>query len=139
MSLPEKIHLEIVTPERRILARDVDEVVLPGALGSFGVLPGHAPLLAELGPGIAVARVGDRREALAISGGYAEVGPDRVSVLAETCERGAEIDVDRARRKLDELHAELKTALPEGELEVLRLRMLKHLARVDAAVGRPLP
>ncbi|MCE5246358.1 MAG: F0F1 ATP synthase subunit epsilon [Candidatus Polarisedimenticolia bacterium] len=139
MSLPEKIHLEIVTPERRILARDVDEVVLPGALGSFGVLPGHAPLLAELGPGIAFCRVGDRRERLAISGGYAEVGPDRVSVLAETCERAEEIDVDRARRKLDELNAELKSALPAGGEEVLRARMLKHLARLDASVGRPLP
>jgi len=133
MALPERIHLEIVTPERRVLARDVEEVVLPGEMGSFGVLPGHHPMLAALGPGVAFCRGDGRTDVLAISWGFAEVGPDRVSVLAETAEKAEEIDKDRARRKLAELQGRLGVEIPEAEVEVLRIRMLKHLARLDAA------
>lgn len=129
--LPEKIHLEIVTPQRRVLEKDVDEVILPGAEGSFGVRPGHAPLLAGLSPGVAVSRVGGSEEVMAISSGYAEVQPDRVIVLAETCEKAGEIDVDRARNKLQQLEKEVvETA--EADPDLMRFRMLKHLARLQA-------
>ncbi len=135
MTLPEKLHLEIATPERRVLARDVDEVILPGSEGSFGVLPGHHPMLAGLGPGVALCKTEGHSEVLAISGGFAEVGPDRVTVLAETCERAAEIDAGRARQKVADLQKELTREIPETEIDVLRMRILKHLARIDA-VGR---
>lgn len=133
MTLPEKIRLEIVTPERRVLARDVDEVILPGAEGSFGVLPGHHPMLAGLAPGVAISKADGQTEIMAISGGFAEVGPDRVSVLAETCEKASEIDPERARQKVAELQGRLAHEIPEAEVEVLRIRILKHLARIDAA------
>jgi F-type H+-transporting ATPase subunit epsilon len=130
--LPEKIHLEIVTPSRRVLVRDVDEVVLPGAEGSFGVLPGHAPMLAGLQCGVAEVRSGSERDILAIGAGVAEVGPDRVTVLAETAERAAEIDAERARRKAGEYLEQLKRELSETDLEVVRFKIEKHLARVSA-------
>ncbi|MCU0225712.1 MAG: F0F1 ATP synthase subunit epsilon [Acidobacteria bacterium] len=130
--LPEKIHLEIVTPSRRVLVRDVDEVVLPGAEGSFGVLPGHAPMLAGLQCGVAEVRNGSERDILAIGAGVAEVGPDRVTVLAETAERAAEIDAERARRKAGEYLEQLKRELSETDLEVVRFKMQKHLARLSA-------
>lgn len=116
-----------------MLARDVDEVVLPGAEGMFGVRPGHAPLLAALGPGVGTVRGEGRDEVVAIGGGFAEVLPDRVIVLAETCERAEEIDVSRAEERARELSAELRRSARPEDLEVIRLRMLKHLARVRAA------
>ncbi len=131
--IPEKIHVEIVTPERRVLARDVDEVILPGAEGLFGVRPGHAPFLVALGPGVGTVREGGRAETVAIGGGFAEVLPDRVIVLAETCEKADEIDPARAEEKARELAEELRRPAPPEDLEVIRLRMLKHLARVRAA------
>ncbi len=134
--IPEKIHVEIVTPERRVLARDVNEVVLPGAEGLFGVRAGHAPLLAALGPGVGTVRDGEREETVAIGGGFAEVLPDRVIVLAETCEKAEEIDAGRAEEKARKLAEELRRPAPPESLEVVRLRMLKHLARVRAARRR---
>jgi F-type H+-transporting ATPase subunit epsilon len=130
--LPEKIHLEIVPPSRRVLVRDVDEVVLPGIEGSFGVLPGHAPMLAGLQCGVAEVRTGNEREVLAIGAGIAEVGPERVTVLAETAEKAAEIDSERARRKALEYQEQLKRELSETDVEVVRFKIEKHLARVSA-------
>ena len=130
--LPEKIHLEIVTPERRVLERDVDEVVLPGTEGSFGVLPGHAPMLAGLQAGVAVCRGGGEEEVMAISSGYAEIQASRVIVIAETCEKSGEIDVARAEVKVKEIEKAVGDSTPETDPEVLRLRMMKHIARIRA-------
>jgi len=130
--LPEKIHLEIVTPVRRVFVREVDEVILPGVEGSFGVLPGHAPMLAGLQCGVAVARAGSDKEILAIGAGMAEVGPDRVTVLAETAEKAVEIDAERARRKAAEYQEQLKRELSETDIEVVRFKIEKHLARLHA-------
>ncbi len=130
--LPEKIHLEIVTPERRIFERDVDEVILPGSEGSFGVLPGHAPMLAGLLAGVAVARGDGKEEIMAISSGYAEVQPSRVIVVAETCEKADEIDVARAEAKVKQIEEEVSHT-SEADPELLRLRMLKHIARIRAS------
>ena len=128
--IPDKIHLEIVTPTRRVFESDVSEVVLPGAEGSFGVLPGHAPLLASLAAGVAEAKGSFGRQVLAISEGFAEVTGERVLVMAETCEKAEEIDVERAEAKVEELELEIKS--PEADPEIVRLRMLKHLARLNA-------
>lgn len=98
------ITLEVVTPERLVVSEPVDEAVLPGAEGYFGVLPGHAPLLAQLGTGELEYRKGASRGWLAVSGGFAEVLSDRISVMAENCERAEEIDAARARE--DRRHAE---------------------------------
>jgi F-type H+-transporting ATPase subunit epsilon len=95
--LPDSLQLEIVTPERQLASESVDAVQLPGANGELGILPGHAPLMTELGIGALSYRRGGETGHLAIIRGFAEVLPDRVSVLAEIAERAEEIDVQRAK------------------------------------------
>ncbi len=96
--LPDSIQLIVVTPERQLLRETVIEVTVPGQEGELGVLPGHAPLMTELGIGELTYRKATSSQAtsLAVIRGFAEVLPDRVTVLAETAERAEEIDVNRA-------------------------------------------
>ena len=82
MALPTSIDFQIVTPDRQIVREQVDEVQIPGAEGYFGVLPGHTPLLAALGEGQLWYRKGQEKTHLTIAGGFAEVLPDRVTLLA---------------------------------------------------------
>jgi F-type H+-transporting ATPase subunit epsilon len=126
-----KLTVEIVTPDRRVLSKECDEVILPGAEGSFGVLPGHAAMLAALQPGVAVTKSASEKSILAIGGGFAEVLPNRVIVLAETCEKSAEIDVERAKKRIAELEEQLRNA-PMTDPEVVRMKLLKHTARLSA-------
>ena len=93
-----KIDLTVVTPERAIVHKQVDELQIPGAAGYFGVLPGHAPLFSELKIGEVAYRQGDRWFFLSVAWGFVEVQSDHVRILAETAERAQEIDVDRATR-----------------------------------------
>jgi F-type H+-transporting ATPase subunit epsilon len=95
--LPETINLQVVTPERQLVNEAVSGVQLPGRNGALGILPGHAPLMTELGVGELSFRTGRDTHYLAVVHGYAEVLGDRVVVLAEACERAEEVDVDRAR------------------------------------------
>jgi F-type H+-transporting ATPase subunit epsilon len=113
--LPDKIELEIVTPERHVLDEMVESVEIPGKDGYMGILPGHAPLITELGIGLLTYRKGDGSYVLTVAEGYAEVLPDRVIVLAESSERAEEIDVSRARSAADRAHAEMQKAGPFGE------------------------
>lgn len=92
-----KILLEVVTPVRRLLSAEVDEVTAPGFHGEFGALPRHTPYLCQLGVGVLSYRAGSARYFLSLMGGYAEVGPDRVTVLTEVAERAEDIDTGRAR------------------------------------------
>src|SRR4249919_681310 len=96
MALPTSIQLRFVTPERALAHEDVDEVELPGEDGYFGVLPGHAPLLAVLRPGMMWFRKGSVTQYAFVDGGFAEVLPDTVSVLSQTAERAEDIDAARA-------------------------------------------
>src|SRR5688572_2267510 len=96
MALPAKILLEIVTPDRSILREEVDEVQLPGSEGYLGVLPGHTPLLTMLKVGELWYRIGQEKHYLAIALGFAEVLPDRVTILAHVAERAQDIDIERA-------------------------------------------
>src|SRR5918995_7170958 len=96
MALPTSIDLQIVTPERLPVHEQVDEVEIPGAEGYFGVLPGHTPLLAALAVGELWYRKGQQKTYLSISYGFAEVLPDRVTILAQLAERAEDIDVERA-------------------------------------------
>jgi F-type H+-transporting ATPase subunit epsilon len=96
-TLPTKIRLEIVTPERLLLSEDVDEVTIPGSEGYLGVLPGHLPLLTTIGVGILSYRQGGEKHNFAVNGGFAEVLGDRVILLAQTVEKPHEIDVARAQ------------------------------------------
>jgi F-type H+-transporting ATPase subunit epsilon len=95
--LPETLTLEVVTPERQLVREHALEVQLPGSNGYLGILPGHAPLMTELGLGELSYQKGKRLSYLTVIGGYAEVLADRVIVLAEIAEAAEEIDVNRAR------------------------------------------
>jgi F-type H+-transporting ATPase subunit epsilon len=96
--LPESIELIVVTPERQLLRETVVEVTIPGTDGELGILPGHAPLMTELGIGELNYRTANSSQplSLAVIRGFAEVLPDRVTLLAETAERAEEIDLQRA-------------------------------------------
>ena len=96
MALPTHIDLQIVTPDRMLVQEQVEEVEIPGVDGYFGVLPGHTPLLAALSVGELWYRKGQDRTYLAIAYGFAEVLPERVTILAQLAERAEEIDVERA-------------------------------------------
>jgi F-type H+-transporting ATPase subunit epsilon len=89
MATPATLLLEIVTPDHALVREEVDEVQLPGAEGYFGILPGHAPLLAMLKVGELWYRIGARKQHVPLTGGFVEVLPDRVTVLAEVAESGA--------------------------------------------------
>src|SRR5262252_8318928 len=91
-----QLQLQIVSADRSLVNEPVDEVEIPGAEGYFGVLPGHTPLLAVLGAGELWYRQGQERQYFAIAFGFAEVQPDRVTILAEIAEAAGEIDVARA-------------------------------------------
>ena len=119
--------LEVATPSRLVVAATVDEVVIPGSQGYFGVLPGHAPLLATLGIGELTYRKGTSQLRLALTGGFAEVRNDKVIVLAENAERPDEIDRDRAQGSRQ--RAEQRLSGREGEVDY---------ARAQAALARAL-
>ena len=125
--------LEIVTPESSVVSEPVDEVQICGAEGSFGVLPGHTPLLATLQVGELWYRKGQDTSYVAVSFGFAEVLPDRVTILAQIAESAEEIDVTRAETA--EKHARDLLARPTAamDFERARLAMLKSLVRLRVA------
>ena len=129
--LPDSLELVIVTPERQLLRETVVEVNIPGAGGCLGILPGHAPLITELGVGELNYRAKNASEAahLAIISGFAEVVPDRVSVLAETAERPEEIDVARAEEAKTRAEERLAAAASDANVD---------WARASAALQRAL-
>ena len=105
------IRLELVTPERLVLSEDVDEVIIPGYEGEFGVLPEHTLYLSIVNIGVLRYRKGTEWYKVALGGGFAEVTPERVVVLADTAERAEEIDLERARRAKERAEAALKKDL----------------------------
>jgi F-type H+-transporting ATPase subunit epsilon len=109
------IRLELVTPERLVLSEEVDEVVLPGYEGEFGVLPGHTQYLAILNIGMLWYRKGSAVTRIALGGGFAEVNHDRVVVMVDTAERAEEIDVERAKRARERAEARLKELSMDDE------------------------
>jgi F-type H+-transporting ATPase subunit epsilon len=133
MSLPTKLTLEIVTPDRALVSVQVDEVVLPGAEGYFGVLPGHSPLLASLQVGELWYRIGQEKYYLAVAFGFAEVLPDHVTVLARIAEKAEDIDV--ARAEAAKQRAEERVAHPQADMDFERARvaLMKALIRLQVA------
>ncbi len=134
--MAERLRLEVVTQSRRVLATEADFVELPGIEGALGVLPGHTPLLTALGIGELMFRRDHAEEYLAISWGFAEVLPDRVTVLAEVAETPEEIDVEAAERERAEAEAALRT-VEAAELDVMLARLHMAVTRLRvAARGR---
>jgi F-type H+-transporting ATPase subunit epsilon len=132
MALPTSIELQIVVPDRAIVKEQVDEVEIPGVDGYFGVLPGHTPLLAALSVGELWYRKGQEKTYLAIAYGFAEVLPDRVTILAQLAERAEEIDLERAERARARASGRL-----EGKSDVdytrARIALMKSLTRLQVS------
>jgi F-type H+-transporting ATPase subunit epsilon len=138
--LPESIELEVVTPQRHVLQETVKSVEIPGKEGYLGILPGHAPLITELGIGVLEYRNNTETRYLTVIEGYAEVLPDRVIVLAEISERAEEIDVQRTRQALDRAKAEVaKADVREPEWERATLALQRALVRLQAAAKTGAP
>ena len=133
MALPTRLQLQIVSADRSLVNETVDEVEIPGADGYFGVLPGHTPLLAVLGAGELWYRQGQERHYLAMAFGFAEVQPERVTILAEIAERADEIDV--ARAEAAKKRAEERIARPTVDMDAERARiaLMKSLIRLQVA------
>ena len=136
MSLPEKIHLEVVTPEKQLFSGPVDAVTVPSTVGYLGILPGHAPLLAELGIGEISYKIGDRTDFLFCSWGFVEVLPDRVIVLAQNAELASDIDIKRAEEA--KVRAENNLASKDSNIDFDRaeLALLRAISRLNAVKHR---
>jgi F-type H+-transporting ATPase subunit epsilon len=133
VALPTHIQLQIVSADRSLVNERVDEVEIPGADGYFGVLPGHTPLLALLGAGELWYRQGQEKFYLMLAFGFAEVQPDRVTILAEIAERSEDIDVARAEAARARAAERLAAAPAEADAEQARLTLLKSQLRIQVA------
>ena len=128
------LHLEIVTPERRAFEGDVDEVIVPGSEGEMGILPHHAPLISLLGQGGLRLKAGGEEQEFAIFGGFLQVRPDRVVVLAETADLASEIDLERAERARHEASQILEGGFVEpADLASARAALQRALVRIRVA------
>ena len=133
MALPTKIQLQIVSADRSLLNETVDEVVIPGFDGYFGVLPGHTPLLAVLHVGELWYRQGQDKHYVSIAFGFAEVLPDRVTILAQIAEKADEIDVARAEAAKRRAEERLASEHPDMDYERARVALMKSLIRLQVA------
>lgn len=132
MALPTHLTLEIVTPDRSLAVETVDEVELPGSEGYLGVLPGHTPLLVALRVGAVRFRKGEEETFLSVAFGFAEIGPDRVRILADTAERAEDIDIRRAEAAVERAREHLARAV-DVDFERARIALLKSMARLQVA------
>jgi len=135
MALPTKLTLKIVTPDHSY-SNEVDEVMLPGAEGYFGVLPGHTPFFASLQTGQLTYRQGTATRELAVSIGFAEVLPDRVTVIAQVAESAEDFDEERAQEGMKRAE-EMMSAVPhEIDFERARVALLRTLQQLQAESRR---
>jgi F-type H+-transporting ATPase subunit epsilon len=131
--IPTHIHLQIVSADRSLVNEQVDEVEIPGSDGYFGVLPGHTPLLAVLGMGELWYRQGQEKHYLSIAFGFAEVQPDRVTILAQIAEKADEIDIARAEAAKRRAEERMVTSTVDMDFERARIAMMKALIRLQVA------
>ena len=136
MPLPSHLLLQIVTPDRAVIHEEVDAVEIPAADGSLGVQPGHTPLLTTLRVGQLRYRKGEEQQFMLIAFGFAEVLPDRVTILAQVAERPEEIDT--ARADAARMRAETRLARPARDIDFERARiaMMKSLVRLQVETKR---
>lgn len=133
------LKLDIVTAERIVYSEEVDEVIAPGVEGQLGILPHHAPLMTILQSGELVVKRGNDEDIMAISGGFLEVRPDRVIVLADSAERAEEIDMERAeaaRKRAEQRMAEKPPDLDTARVEASLRRAIARLAVAEKVKAR---
>jgi F-type H+-transporting ATPase subunit epsilon len=133
--MPDALMLEVVTPDREVVRESVTEVQLPGLAGYLGILPGHTPLLTEMGIGPLIYKKGGENAYVSVIGGFAEVLPERVTVLAEAAERSEEIDAGQARAELAESEKQMNTgaADPNTDWDAVLKRVASARARLETA------
>ncbi len=129
------LHLEVITPEKKVYEDDVDMVIAPGSEGYLGILPRHAPLLTALGPGEFRVKKGGVEEVLAVFGGFMDVRGDRVVVLTEAAEPAEEIDAQRAQQARDRAQQQLAQAGTLSAADEARARVALQRALVRIRVS----
>lgn len=138
--MPKTITVELITPEKVALTEPADSVVLPALEGEMGVLPGHEPFLVQLNAGEVRVRRGAELKSFAVSGGFAEILGDKVSVFAETAEMATEIDAERARQALERAKADSQQAqgdpltLAQAEASLRRAQVRVRVAAIRGKV-----
>jgi len=130
------LRLEIITAERQVLADDIDILVAPGIEGELGILPHHAPLMTMLQPGELLIKKDGEETYMVVTGGFLEVRPDKVIVLADACERAEEIDVARAEEAKRRAEERLKTRPPDMEAASIEAALRRSLSRLRVAERR---
>ena len=131
------LHLEVITPERKVYEDDVDMVIAPGSEGYLGILPHHAPLLTGLGPGEFRVKKGGAEEVLAVFGGFMDVRGDRVTVLTEAAEHVEEIDVQRAQQARERAQAALQAGpMSAADEQRARAALQRALVRMRLSERR---
>jgi F-type H+-transporting ATPase subunit epsilon len=134
--MSDTFQLEIVTPEKKVVDTAAEEIQIPGKNGYLGVLPGHAPLITELAVGEIKFRSGSEEQRLAVAWGFAEVLPDKVTILAETAERPSEIDANRARQARERAEDRLTSGDTNVDVERALNALHKAETRLDVAEGK---
>ena len=134
--MPDTFQLEIVTPEKLVVKEAVEEAQIPGLNGYLGILPGHAPLITELGVGVITYRAGGTTKTLSVAWGFAEVLQDKVTILAETVERPDEIDVARAQQAKERAEQLLKSNDPELDYDRAQDDLRRAETRLKVATER---
>lgn len=135
--MAELLKLEMVTPYKRVLSEEVDEIIAPGVVGELGVLPGHTPLLTTLKVGELTYRKGGATFHVAVNWGYVEVEDDKVTILAETAEPADEIDLARAKAALGRAEEALKSLDPEDkQFRIMEAALERALIRIQVAARK---
>ena len=134
--MAETFQLEIVTPEKKVVEAKAEEAQIPGKDGYLGIMPGHAPLITELAVGEITYRENAAEQRLAVAWGFAEVLPDKVTILAETAERPSEIDVERARKAKERAEQRLTSGDTSVNVERALNALQRAQVRLDVAAGK---
>ena len=129
----EKLHLQIITPDKQLVREEVDQVQIPGKSGYLGVLPGHAPLLTELMIGEISYTKGSETQYFAVSWGFAEVLPHKVTILTDTAERAEDIDVKRAQEAKARAEEALRTAAADLDFDATLFALRRAEVRLEVA------
>jgi len=130
------MRLEIITAERQVFSDEVNMVVAPGIEGELGILPHHAPLMTILKPGELLIRKDNEEIYMAVSGGFLEVRPDKVIILADACERAEEINIERAEAAKSRAEQLLKTRPPGTDIAQIQAALRRSLVRLKVAEKR---
>lgn len=132
--MAEKLKLEMVTPYKRVLSQEVDEITAPGILGELGILPGHTPLLTTMKVGELSYRQGGEQFHVAVNWGYLEVEEDTVTILVDTAEKSDEIDLERAKAALGRAEEALKTlSQDDKKFAVMQAALERAVIRIQVA------